>query len=211
LSDQKQFTEILRARVSAAGIALSSEQEQALEAYFDLLQRWNRRINLTALPLEPPTDAAIDRLFIEGLSAAATLGSRYERWIDLGSGGGSPAIPMKICWPRTRLTMVESRTRKSAFLREAIREIPLAGATVIESRFESLAGANLSADLVTVRAVKQDPALFRIASDLLAPEGCLVTFGAEDGTIDSVETVEFRAPDSRPLIGQSFLRIFRKK
>ena len=50
--------------------------------------------------------------------------------VDVGSGGGSPAIPMALALPTIQLLMVESKTRKSVFLREAIRALDLAGADV---------------------------------------------------------------------------------
>ena len=88
-----------------------------LTTYFDLLRRWNRKINLTALALEPASDEAIDRLLLEPLVAARLLRSRATLlpnadssnesggWFDLGSGGGSPAIPMKVALAALPLTM----------------------------------------------------------------------------------------------------------
>jgi 16S rRNA (guanine527-N7)-methyltransferase len=150
--------------------------------YFELLKHWNRSINLTALPLENLTDGAMDRLIIESLVAAEKLGDGASTWFDLGSGGGSPAIPMKIAWPATRLTMVESRSRKGAFLREAIRELGLTAASVAEPRFEDLArtgDAPGSADLVTVRAVRPDAKLFVAVHLLLKHGGRLAIFSSE--------------------------------
>ena len=60
-------------------------------------------------------------------------------WFDLGSGGGSPAIPLKLVRPDARLTMVESKTRKAAFLREAVAQSGAADAAeVADERFEEL-------------------------------------------------------------------------
>ncbi|HMD33649.1 MAG TPA: RsmG family class I SAM-dependent methyltransferase [Vicinamibacterales bacterium] len=193
---QKPFTRLLSERAEAAGIALNSAQCAALETYFALLKRWNSRINLTALPVDDATDATIDRLFIEPLVAAQALGDHYRNWFDLGSGGGSPAIPMKTSWPQTRLTMVESKSRKTAFLREAIREVALPRAFVLEDRFEDLArtnGAMSSADLVTVRAVRLDAGLLVAAYSLLKAGGCFAVFsskGQELFASGSVKTAE---------------------
>jgi 16S rRNA (guanine527-N7)-methyltransferase len=229
----RRFRDTLLARASDAGVAIDLQQGHALEAYFELLARWNRRINLTALPLDPPTDIALDRLFIEPLIAAEALGDNsYTGWIDLGSGGGSPAIPMKTAWPATKLTMVESKSRKAAFLREAIREIPLIEASVAESRFERLAGIAVAADLVTVRAVKPDSRLFVTAYSLLGVGGKLAMFCSSDqGSIDSLDTVDvmmaleeptgreftedetpaFSGPERHRLPGRSSLVVWRKR
>src|SRR4029079_802320 len=87
----------LLARLERAGASIAPSAVDALEQYFALLARWNPRINLTALPLTPPSDDTFDRLFVEPVAAArhidpAASGAGPIRWIDLGSGGGSPAI-----------------------------------------------------------------------------------------------------------------------
>jgi 16S rRNA (guanine527-N7)-methyltransferase len=85
--------------------------------------------------------------------------------IDIGSGGGSPAIPMALAMASIRLLMVESKTRKSVFLREAIRAVALQGADVAASRFEELlARADLheAHDILTIRAVRSKHACSRI-------------------------------------------------
>ncbi len=148
--------------------------------YVELLRRWNSRINLTALPLDPLADETIDRLLIEPLRVAAQLEEIDGGWFDLGSGGGSPAIPIKVALPRLRLVMVESRERKAAFLREAVRELRLENASVLNMRFEALqADPSLAgtADLVTVRAVKVDPDLIALCELLLHSGGLLVMIG----------------------------------
>ncbi len=149
-----------------------------LEAYFRLLMRWNATINLTALPLDSPTDETFDRLLVEPLAAARRISDKPAVWFDLGSGGGSPAIPLKIARPALKLTMIESKTRKAAFLREVIRVIGISQAEVLSDRFESVAvdvGGGV-ADLVTVRAVKADFGLFDNAGLLLKDGGRLLLF-----------------------------------
>ena len=128
----------MTARASRAGIIVSHGVCEQLEAYFRLLTLWNQRINLTALPLSPPTDETFDRLLIEPLAAARFAAEPPQAWFDLGSGGGSPAIPFKIAHPSARLTMVESKTKKAAFLREAIRVLGLTDTVVIDERFETI-------------------------------------------------------------------------
>ena len=110
------FRDLLRLRAVAANIPISSELADELETYYRLLAHWNNRINLTSLALEPPTAQTVDRLFIEPLIAASFVASHVAVWFDLGTGGGSPAIPMQLAHPAKRLIMVESRDRKAAFL-----------------------------------------------------------------------------------------------
>ena len=167
-----------RTRRAKAPIALS--MLEPLEAYFHLLMQWNAKINLTALPLESPTDETFDRLFVEPLGAAKLISAHTSSvWFDLGSGGGSPAIPLKIARPALQLTMIESKERKSAFLREAIRALGLTQASVHTSRFEDAAAMpqfSGAADFVTVRAVRADSALFETAGQMLKNDGRLLLF-----------------------------------
>ena len=152
---------------------------EPLEAYFRLLTQWNAKINLTALPLEAPTDQTFDRLLVEPLAAARQIPDTSCAWFDLGSGGGSPAIPLKIARPSLKLTMIESKERKGAFLREAARVLGLTETTVASERFEDLAKRpefSASGELVTVRAVKVDAELFETAALFLGNGGRLLLF-----------------------------------
>lgn len=173
-----EFRERLSVRAGNAGVSITADAQAQLETYFRLLARWNARINLTALPLRRPTDETFDRLLIEPLAAAQYVADSAQMWFDVGSGGGSPAIPLKIVHPRAKLTMIESKARKAAFLREAIRALDLPDADVENRRFEDVVGRTRpqSIDLVSVRAVKSDPSLFTAVYRLLAPNGRIFFF-----------------------------------
>jgi 16S rRNA (guanine527-N7)-methyltransferase len=106
-----EFRERLSTRAENAGVSVAADAQAQLELYFQLLTRWNAKINLTALPLHRPTDETFDRLLIEPLAAAKYVADSARRWFDVGSGGGSPAIPLKIAQPRIELTMTESKGR----------------------------------------------------------------------------------------------------
>jgi 16S rRNA (guanine(527)-N(7))-methyltransferase RsmG len=171
---------------------LSAVQLTQLEQYFELLRRWNRRMNLTALPLETLEDATLDRMFVEPLAAAGFLRVGVC-WADLGSGGGSPAIPLKVACPSTMLTMVESRGRKAAFLRTAASEVGLTDVAVENVRAEEMpARAVGSFAVVTVRAVRLDASFLAGITRLLAPRGRMVLFSPADAAFvfDGFELVQ---------------------
>lgn len=174
------FQATLLSRADRVGVDVDVKDSKKLFRYVELLRHWNKTINLTALALDPLTDEAIDRLLIEPLAVAHRLPDVALRWWDLGSGGGSPAVPIKISRPDFHLTMVESKSRKTAFLREVVRELSLGDTRVETARFETLlnrADCAGSASLITVRAVKLDAALLAVCTQLLQEDGLLVPFG----------------------------------
>jgi 16S rRNA (guanine527-N7)-methyltransferase len=152
----REFKERLTRRARRAGITPEPRLLEQLEIYYRLLATWNEKINLTALDLREANDEAIDRLLVEPLVAARQAPPAARRMIDIGSGGGSPAIPFALATPGLALLMVESKTRKSVFLREAIRSLSIE-AEVVTGRFEELLARpdlHEAHDLLTIRAVR---------------------------------------------------------
>jgi 16S rRNA (guanine527-N7)-methyltransferase len=187
---REAFAERLTCGASRAGVTLSPQALEQFQAYYDVLRHWNRRVNLTAFSLDQPSEQAIDRLFVEPIAASRVIDvSAGGGWVDVGSGGGSPAIPLRILRPLPHLTMIESKTRKAAFLREAVRALGLAGVVVEERRFEDYARATERGyatssgplNLVTIRAVRMDLPLIRLVEEMLSAGGRLLLFGAKQG------------------------------
>jgi len=165
---------VLLDRAAHAGIEIPEPLVSRLVVYFQLLSHWNRKINLTSLS-DP--DEAVDRLLLEPVAAAASLPHHLDL-VDLGSGGGSPAIPLALATGSPMLVMVESRVRKAAFLREALREIGLSG-VVEAARFEDVASGldyRERFGLLSVRAVRLDNTAFSAMTTLLKPGGCAALF-----------------------------------
>ncbi len=201
-------------RTAAAGVTIDEAVLDRLFAYYELLARWNRTINLTALPLDPITPSTLDRLIVEPLAASTLIpsdasssaASGLARWLDIGSGGGSPAIPLRIVRPAGALIMAESRSRKAAFLREAARILALENTWVETARFEELAGRSEYAgrcSLATCRAVRADVPFLRAVRRLLMAGGRLVFFGSTSAVVDAaagifqlVRAVDFNAAGS---------------
>ena len=175
----REFQERLSRRVRRAGITLDPALGGRLETYFRLLATWNRRINLSGLDLDDPTPEALDRLLVEPLVAARHVSPQARRMIDIGSGGGSPAIPLALAAPRLQLLMVESKVRKSVFLREAVRALePLQGEVAV-ARFEELLsspGLHEAHDLLTIRAVRIEGRVLRNVQAFVKPGGQLFLF-----------------------------------
>ena len=193
-------------------IRVSPEQVELLCSYFGLLAKWNKRLNLTALGVDPPTDEAIDRLLVEPMAAVHAVEPEDVRIVDLGSGGGSPAIPLKIGGPQLKLVMVEAKARKSAFLRDAIRQLGLSGAEVENARFEHLltrADLHEGSDIVSVRAVRPDRQLWNTVLAFLKPGGRVFLFGSAGLAAKQVPP-EFSLVSTQALPGSSQLIVLRK-
>ena len=211
-------------RFEQHGITLRPEQQAALERYLGLLTKWNKTLNLTALKLDPLADEAIDRLLVEPVLAAQFVSAirgpaAREMLVDVGSGSGSPAIPLKISVPGVDLVMVESRIRKSAFLRDAIRLVGLERAEVQAVRLEQLVlepRFRESVTWVSVRAVRADSGLWQAISAILALSGRVLWFRSQSDAPGASETgylPAFQLEDVRPLIPErrSELAILRRR
>lgn len=174
----------LRQRAAEQGLEVPDHLGSQLLAYFDLLQRWNRKINLTSLS---NSDEAVDRLLLEPVAAARTL-PRHASLADLGSGGGSPAIPLALALDAPQLLMIESRSRKAAFLREAARELGL-NAIVEAARFEDVCRRPTLMgrfDVVSLRAVRPDADALSAAASLLKSDGIVALFVGPHVTASSL-------------------------
>lgn len=177
------------------GVDVDQRQLHQLVVYLTALGRWNRTINLTSLDVDSFPDTTLARLIVEPLQATQMLSADVGPWYDLGSGGGSPALPLKVLRPLLSLTMVESKTRKAAFLREVARLMGLASVEVLSSRFADLMTSvpPQSARLVTVRAVRVDSSLTQVVHHLLAADGQLVAFGTDARLLTSTGFAPVRA------------------
>lgn len=140
---------------------------EQLALYVDLLARWNRRMNLTAVR-DPRV--LLELHIAECLRCAQMLPPEIATAMDFGSGAGLPGIPMKIARPEIAVTLAESQNKKAAFLREAARELGLAQTTVHSGRVEDLPMGS-TFDLVILRAVDDMGQALRAALPRIRGEG----------------------------------------
>ncbi len=128
----------LKRLLRESGIELESKKAQQLLRYLALLGKWNSRINLTATTewqgLEP--------LFREGIWASGMYPAEAVFHLDIGSGAGFPAILLRVLVPSIRLEMVDSRTKKSAFLETAVEALGMKGVRVHSERLDAFLRAS---------------------------------------------------------------------
>jgi len=110
---------------------------ERLRAYMDLLLKWNREIsNLISTNDE---HRFVSRHLRESIEPVSWLKeASAARWIDFGSGGGLPALPLALCGIGASWTLVESRRTKTLFLRKAIQELGIQNIEVVNDRLENL-------------------------------------------------------------------------
>jgi len=114
------------------GVDLSESQHSQLLAYLALLIKWNKAYNLTAVR-DP--DEMVSRHLLDSLSVVPFIAG--ERWLDVGSGGGMPGIPLAILFPEMKVTVLDSNGKKTRFLTQVKLELKLDNLEVIHSRVES--------------------------------------------------------------------------
>ncbi|WP_371348285.1 16S rRNA (guanine(527)-N(7))-methyltransferase RsmG [Ancylobacter sp. IITR112] len=148
-------------------IPVSRETEARLDTIVTLLEKWQRTINLVA----PATLPVIWTRHVADSLQLVPLAGTVRRWVDLGSGGGFPGLVVAAALaerPESDVTLVESDSRKAAFLREAARlaDLPV---TVIPSRIEQVAPRIAAGvEVVSARALAPLPRLLDLAAPFLA-------------------------------------------
>lgn len=119
---------------AALGIALSDAQQQALLAYLALLIKWNRAYNLTAVR-DP--DEMVSRHLLDSLSVVPFVADHGDTWLDVGSGGGMPGVPLAIMFPQRRFTLLDANGKKTRFLTQVKLELKLDNLDVVNARVEA--------------------------------------------------------------------------
>jgi 16S rRNA (guanine527-N7)-methyltransferase len=157
------------------GRAASSEDLSRFARYAELLLLWNRTHRITALE---SAGEVFDHLFRDSLLVYPLLPARPLRAADLGSGTGSPGVPLRIVDPGIGLTLIESRRKRVSFLRMLQRGINLDDIRILHGRAEDLlrmeTGLRGSFDVVLARAVGPAASLVQTAMGYLKPGGLFI-------------------------------------
>ena len=120
------------------GVELNAAQQEQLLAYLALLIKWNKAYNLTAVR-DP--DEMVSRHLLDSLSVLPYVAEAGDNWLDVGSGGGMPGIPLAILFPQRRFTLLDANGKKTRFLTQVKLELQLANLEVIHSRVEAFTPA----------------------------------------------------------------------
>jgi len=137
--------EKLHEGINELGLAVNEQQENALFQYLQLLEKWNKRFNLTAVR---DLNEMVSLHLLDSLSIVPFI--KAGRLLDVGTGAGLPGIPLAICFPDIQFTLLDSNGKKIRFCRQAIMELGLKNIQAVQARIESYDGEEF--DQITTRA-----------------------------------------------------------
>jgi 16S rRNA (guanine527-N7)-methyltransferase len=176
-------------QAASFGVALTGRCADLLAGYLDRLLTTNRSFNLTAVT-EP--EAVWHKHILDSLSLVPALRAHraLKRLVDVGSGGGLPAIPLAIALPDISFTLLEATGKKARFLTEVSQELGLTNVRVIEDRAENLGRGPDRArfDAVTARAVSRLPVLLELTLPLLRVHGVFLALKGEQAELEVAES-----------------------
>jgi 16S rRNA (guanine527-N7)-methyltransferase len=141
-------------KLAERNITLTEAQLNQFELYYKLLVEWNERMNLTGIT---EREAVYEKHFYDSVSLSFYVDMNGVGSIaDIGSGAGFPSLPIKICFPHLKVTIVDSLNKRISFLQHVVTELGLQNVTCLHGRAEDIARLSEHRDqydLVTARAV----------------------------------------------------------
>ncbi len=128
------------------GVILTEQQQQQLLQYLGLLIKWNKAYNLTAVR---NPDEMVSRHLLDSLSVVQYVKQYGNDWLDVGSGGGMPGVPLAIIFPERKFTLLDSNGKKTRFLTQVKLELNLDNLEVIHNRVEAFTPARAFSGIIS--------------------------------------------------------------
>jgi len=144
---------------------LDDKQQSSLIKYVELLNKWNKAYNLTAVR---KPEQMVTRHLLDSLSICPYL--RGKSLLDVGTGAGLPGIPLAIVFPERQFTLLDSNNKKTRFVVQAVSELELLNVDVVQSRVEEFE-SDVLFDTIITRAYSTIGDMIGQTAHLLAAEG----------------------------------------
>jgi len=157
--------EELHRGIKELGLSVDSDTEQKLIDYLQLLVKWNKVFNLTAI--RDPQQMVSHHL-LDSLAVLPHL--QTGRWLDVGCGAGLPGLVLAICQPDWSITLLDSNSKKTGFVQQAIIELGLQNAQVRCARVEDVDAGEKYNGIIS-RAFTELGDFLRVTRHLMAEEG----------------------------------------
>lgn len=157
--------DILRAGAAKLGLELDEDTQTQLLAYVELLFKWNKVYNLTAIR---DKSEMVSHHLLDSLAVVPHLWS--GRWLDVGSGGGMPGLVLAIMKPDWRFTLLDSNTKKTSFVQQAVIDLGLKNVSVHSGRVEDWR-PDYRFDGIISRAFAELGDFLAVSRHLIAPNG----------------------------------------
>lgn len=152
-------------------VELTDQMIASFLLYSELLEEWNKKINLTAISPEE----YVEKHYYDSLLVVKTLNFHNQKVLDIGTGAGFPGIPLKIVFPDIDLVLVEPTTKRCHFLQEVVDKLGLKKVTILNARAEELdTSYRESFDIVLARAVAHLSIILELAIPFVKVDGVFV-------------------------------------
>lgn len=213
--------EYIKNEIKKLHINISDEQADAFVRYYNLLISWNKKINLTSIT---EFKDVVLKHFVDSLSIVYIYDMNINaKLVDVGSGAGFPGIPLKIAFPRLKVTLIDSLDKRVNFLNHVIDELKLKDITAVHTRAEEYGNSKYreTFDMCVTRAVSNLSVISEYCLPLVKPGGYFIPYKANNveeeiskyemaveefgGAIDDVSIYEL--PDSD--ITRSLILIYK--
>lgn len=171
---EMDMIEKLNERLRSYQIDCTDSQLQQFATYYDLLIDWNKKMNLTAIT-DP--EEVIVKHFFDSITPAFFYPFSQQRMIDIGAGAGFPSIPLKICFPDLKLTLLDSLNKRITFLQHLIETLNLKNVDFIHGRAEEIARKSdlrESFDIAISRAVAKLNVLAELSLPFIKLKGSMI-------------------------------------
>ena len=195
--------ETFKKELEKLGIVLNEKQEEQLQNYYKILTKENKTTNLTTILKE---EEVYLKHFYDSLTITKVIDlNKKTKICDIGTGAGFTGIVLKIVFPKIELTLVDSVTKKTQFLKQLVKELKIENVEIINERIENFSKINKEKfDILTSRAVAKQNVLQEIGINSLKLNGYYIIMKGKDEDISQkalkelnvkiIEKKEFNLP-----------------